>query len=1131
MKSCKHLISDCQYEYRFDQLGNKHGVKCIPKSHPLYAEFRIWQFIYNLRIYRTLCDTNSNVINEVDVTSEILKNENDRVKLFLHLYDINIINQSKLIDFFVKEKFINKKERSQYTWNYSPDKDYPCNEARFEILKALSQCSCNIELTPSYSIKKEQEKSTDNNNNDSIVSECDLWHILYSIHDKAELHKALLRFSRRKKLPLEFADIASKIKPFAQEYGAYSLKAIQKLLPLMRMGELWDEKDIDNNTLLRIQKLISGEFDENISNRAREKSIHLNHISDFKGLPLWLACYVVYNRHSESGESAKWNSPDDIRNFIKAFKQHSLRNPIVEQVIIETLRTVADIWEHFGTIDEIHLELGREMKNPADKRAKITKSIQENENTNLRIKRVLRDFLNPELQIDNVRPDSPYQQEIFKIYEEYILDNCDDSDETKEIHDIIAKYNQADTSKQPTLAEIKKYKLWLDQKYRSPYTGKIIPLAKLFTPAYEIEHIIPQSRFFDDSLSNKVICESEVNKLKDNMLAFEFISKHEGECVSTSMGDVRILSTEQYEKIVRDTFGKSHKTKLKLKKLLMLDIPDDFIARQLNDSRYISKYIKALLSNIVRDDDETEATSKHLIVCSGGTTDRLKKDWGINDKWNQIILPRFERLNSIYNTQCYTYTNSQGNKVPCLPLELSKGFNKKRIDHRHHAMDAIVIACTTRDHVNLINNLSALSSNKKNRYALQCKLRRMERVSFKQIVNGKEVTKTQDVAREFLLPWDTFPQDVYNALCNIIVSFKSTQRIINTSSNKYVCFIDGKKKFDYQRKGNMLVPRKPLHKDTFFGKVNLKRIKEANLNDVLASPHMIVDSSLKQLILGYISQGFDKKKIQTLLEEGGYNSKIQVYYFTDDSGIPMVATRKDLVSFFADVKDTPKALQKIESITDTGIQAILTNHLITEGNNPEVAFSPEGIDRMNQNITSLNNGKPHLPVKRVRYSEILGLKYPVGSIGNKGSKYVESAKDTNLFLAVYIDDSGKRRFQTIQLITVFSSLSQGLSPVPDVDEEGNRLLFYLSPHDLVYVPTTEEIENNRLELPLNPQRIYRTISLSKKQVFFVPASISKSIIESVESKKERAITGEMIKDICIPIKVDRLGNITSIFKL
>ena len=52
-------------------------------------------------------------------------------------------------------------------------------------------------------------------------------------------------------------------------------------------------------------------------------------------------------------------------------------------------------------------------------------------------------------------------------------------------------------------SEFLRYKLWLEQKYRSPYTGELIPLAKLFTAAYEIEHVIPQSRYFDDSFSNK----------------------------------------------------------------------------------------------------------------------------------------------------------------------------------------------------------------------------------------------------------------------------------------------------------------------------------------------------------------------------------------------------------------------------------------------------------------------------------------------------------------------------------------------------------------------------------------------------------------------------------------------------
>lgn len=57
----------------------------------------------------------------------------------------------------------------------------------------------------------------------------------------------------------------------------------------------------------------------------------------------------------------------------------------------------------------------------------------------------------------------------------------------------------------------------------------------------------------------------------------------------------------------------------------MEDIPQEFLSRQMNDSRYISKVVKTLLSNIVRMADESEATSKSVIVCTGGVTDRLKK--------------------------------------------------------------------------------------------------------------------------------------------------------------------------------------------------------------------------------------------------------------------------------------------------------------------------------------------------------------------------------------------------------------------------------------------------------------------------------------------------------------------------
>lgn len=136
----------------------------------------------------------------------------------------------------------------------------------------------------------------------------------------------------------------------------------------MRMGKYWHLESIDNATLTRIHQILNGEMDESTASRIKEKYIHLDNFSSFQGLPTWLACYIVYNRHSEIKDNTKWKQPSDIDAYIQSFKQHSLHNPIVEQIIMETLRTVRDIWKQIGHIDEIHVELGREMKNPADKR-------------------------------------------------------------------------------------------------------------------------------------------------------------------------------------------------------------------------------------------------------------------------------------------------------------------------------------------------------------------------------------------------------------------------------------------------------------------------------------------------------------------------------------------------------------------------------------------------------------------------------------------------------------------------------------------------------------------------------------------------------------------------------------------
>ena len=285
-----------------------------------------------------------------------------------------------------------------------------------------------------------------------------------------------------------------------------------------------------------------------------------------------------------------------------------------------------------------------------------------------------------------------------------------------------------------------------------------------------------------------------------------------------------------------------------------------------------------------------------------------------------------------------------------------------------------------------------------------------------------------------------------------------------------------------------------------------------------------------------LKQGYDAKKIKKYFEENkdvwqDINlSKIEVYYFTKETRDRFFATRKPL--------DTSFNKKKIEeSVTDTGVQKILLRHLELKDNNPELAFSADGIDEMNRNIISLNNGKYHQPIIKVRIYEKAD-KFAIGQKGNKSSKFVEAAKGTNLYFAVYEtemlnEEMGKvikkRSYATIPLNVVMERLKQGLLPAP-ADENGNEPKFVLSPNDLVYVPTIDEIDCGYL--PLDTNRLYKMVSSSGNQCFFVKGSVASSIVDKSEfsalNKMERALTGEMIKEICLPVKVDRLGNIIKI---
>ena len=780
-----------------------------------------------------------------------------------------------------------------------------------------------------------------------------------------------------------------------------------------------------------------------------------------------------------------------------------MRNPIVEQVILETLRVVYDIWKAEKHIDEIHVEVAREMKLTAQQRNEANLRNLNNEATNLRIKYLLEELKNDTF-IKDVRPLSPIHQEKMRIYEQAVLGNLNKQD--KDYDDII----KISKKEHPTSAELIRYKLWLEQRYCSPYTGKAISLSKLFTTAYEIEHIIPQSRYFDNSFNNKVICEAEVNKAKGNMLGYEFIKKQGGQKVyCTQLGkEVTILKEEEYKQFVNEHYAHN---KRKRDNLLAENIPESFSSRQLNDTRYITKTIMSLLSNVVRQQGEEEATAKNLLPSSGSVTDRLKNDWGLKDVWNTIVTPRFERLNKMSGTNDFGEMKEEnGNRYfqTNVPLEYEKGFKKKRIDHRHHAMDALVIACTTRNMVNYISNTNANSPK--------------QREDLRQLLCDKN--------RIINKPWDTFTQDALKALNDIVVSFKNNVRIINRATNRYQRYDKNGKKIIFNQKGDdMWAIRKSMHKETVFGKVNLIRKEALPIAKALDNISAICNAQLRAYVNDLVDKHFNKEQLVAHFKSLNYKwnrqdvSKVEVW-ISSDNKTPMVAVRKPL--------DTSFDKKKIASITDTGIQTILLNYLESKGGDALVAFAPEGIQEMNSNIELYNNGKAHKPIKNVRLSETLGAKYQVGERGAKTKKYVVADKSTNLFFAIYEDKEGKRYYYSVPLREAIERQKQKLSPVPEYNEKGVALKFYLSPNDLVYVPTEEERTMGTCHI--DKTRIYKMVSSSGKQCCFVPSTIAKVIADKVEllshNKIEKAITGENIKEVCWKLKVDRLGNILNVIK-
>nr|AME16472.1 CRISPR-associated protein Cas9 [uncultured bacterium] len=1193
LKSKKSLIADCVYEKRRYRNGETHEmvdvpIKAIHKFNPLFQEFRLWQFVKRLKILKKQDVVNNETKLNIDVTSQYLNSIEIKEKLFDYLNDKDFVTEKNILDFLSKTYNDKTIKSENYKWNLASEKE-PCNTTRHEFI-----------------LRTKRVNGFDYKSFLSSETEYKLWHFFYSVKRKEEFYKGLnslfsqiLEKSGLSKdyLP-ELVRNFSSFGGYPNDYGTYSEKAIKKLLPFLRLGKYWDAKEVENN--------LKKDLPDEISKKVIDKESINGEINDFQGLWVSSACYLVYGRYSEVGEVEFWNSPYDIEKYLQnEFKQHSLNNPVVEKVLVETLHLVKDVWKYYGEklsedekgnpvyaklFDKIHIELGREMKKNNKQKEKDDKQNKENRKANERIIEILKELKkeNTSLEVK-----SPFQQEKLRILEEGLLSSIEFDKDTTEYNlpegKISKKQIKEITTKEiskVSRSDFERYKLWLDQRYQSPYTGQIIKLSDLFDrKKYEIEHIFPQERITLNALSNKVICETEINKIKGSNTGYGFIiGANEREIFCAAHNEkIKILSVDRYEQLVTQNFIDK-----KREILLSKDIPGDFTNSQKVNMQYISKMAMKLLSNVVRDQDDDSYRSKNVLATNGTITSELKRHWKLNEAWNELTSPRFKRLNELTNSNLfgdYRKINGHDVFVNDVPEATKKDFDPKRIDHRHHAMDALVIASTTEEHVQYLNNISSQEENDEQKLKTRKGLKYILTNSRRGFNDEKEwyflppaQTKSSDGISEFEYHYKEVKSKVFKdiakeALDNTVASFKQKNRIIRQRWNKYLKYNENGQ-LDIHEEENLKLKKKynvrqALHLDTFYGKVKIQNNEKTNTNVV----EVDLGTAIKDNYDFFETEIIDR--IRILRDQKQSNSEIISLLSIEYPKVRVFA--KFVASRFGNeltsLASSDMILKAIESITDTGIQKILLNHLENykekideEGKEiaPQtLAFSPEGIKELNQNIKSLNNGKSHQPIYKVRMADAMGKRFfPVSEELAKSSKYVATAGDSNAFCGIY--ENGKmRKYYVPTLRESLINLKEGYDPCPQKHPEDTdySLLFVLNPNDLVYVPTIEESERPKLVdfNNLNSEqmtRIYkfRDGSINKHggvQYNFMPSNWATMIFKSTKElekikmsneselkgeitlttdkdKSQNSLEGNQIRSICWKLKVDRLGNISRI---
>lgn len=367
----------------------------------------------------------------------------------------------------------------------------------------------------------------------------------------------------------------------------------------------------------------------------------------------------------------------------------------------------------------------------------------------------------------------------------------------------------------PTKSRIRKYMLWEEAGEKCLYCGQILTLSQCLNgDDMEVEHIIPKSVLYDDSYGNKTCACRRCNKEKGNRTALEYIRAKgwEDEYMERINGllDKKAISYSKHQRL----------------RWMKEDIPSDFLERQLRLTQYISRQAMAILQQGIR----------RVSASEGGVTARLRSLWGYDDILHTLNLDRYDSMGETERV------SREGETTEKLRI---KDWSKRK-DHRHHAIDALVVASTRQGYIQHLNRVSSESE--------------------REAMSGEiEVQKAANTDKLSLLErWLTqrphlSVRAVSDKVAEILISYRPGKRVVTRGRNIYLRH--GKKCVQ----SGLLVPRGPLSKETVYGQITVN-----------GEPQIVCKydlHSLKAKDVDYVVDLALRKRLKELLAQYGGKEK------------------------------------------------------------------------------------------------------------------------------------------------------------------------------------------------------------------------------------------------------------------